>query len=125
MFDQRGLSEHNLTASLPQTNGTDNRSIKSKILPIPSKTGAWAQKGYLYKMPPYYFLLFVHLLLFCVVKKRSDVIVRSDYVGDFLPVQKKPSRETRISFAEIKKEPQIHTNALSRVGLVGTSIFTK
>ena len=84
MFDQRGLSEHNLTASLPQTNGTNNRSIKSKIVLIPSKTGAWAQKGYLYKMPPYYFLLFVHLVPVCVVKKRSDYIVRSDYVGDFL-----------------------------------------
>ena len=84
MFDQRGLSEHNLTASLPQTNGTNNRSIKSKIVLIPSKTGAWAQKGYLYKMPPYYFLIFVHLVPVCVVKKRSDYIVRSDYVGDFL-----------------------------------------
>ena len=85
MFDQRGLSEHNLTASLPQTNGTNNQPIKSKIVLIPSKTGAWAQKGYLYKMP-YYFLLFVQLVPVCVVKKRSDeaLIVRSDYVGDFL-----------------------------------------
>jgi hypothetical protein len=40
-----------------------------------------------------------------------------------VPLPKKSSREIRISFAEIKKEPQIHTNALSRVGLVGTSIL--
>jgi hypothetical protein len=40
-----------------------------------------------------------------------------------VPLQKKSSRETRISFAEIKKESQIHTNSLCRVGLVGTSIF--
>ena len=40
-----------------------------------------------------------------------------------VPLQKRPSRETRISFAEIKTEAKIHTNGLVRVGLVRTSIF--
>ena len=40
-----------------------------------------------------------------------------------VPLHKRPSRETRISFAEIKKEPKIHTNGIGRVGLVQISIF--
>ena len=58
-----------------------------------------------------------------VISANEIRISREDIFGSGTETHGKSSRETRISFAEIKKEPQIHTNALCRVGLVGTSIF--
>ena len=73
-------------------------------------------------------LPFSHTIMGCLLRKDDYILVKHAAPSPvrFSTTAKKAlprNFETQISFAEIKKEPKIHTNGIGRVGLVRISIF--